>query len=345
MTNTRVLAAESCIGRVLPMLLFPIALGCGTTRMSDTQRTATEQLLISNAVDVAVSQIDLRPLSGKPVFFDAQYLDGTVDKGYLVSSLRQSLLAHGCILQEERAKSTYVVEARSGAVGTDRHSLLVGVPQMTVPALVPGQPSQIPEIPFAKKTDEQGVAKIALFAYNRKTGQRLWQSGLVEATSDARDTWVAGLGPFRKGTIVQGTELAGEDIQLARLGDQTANTPKSATHVAPLDCATSWNEPPPSSIFSPYLESFINYALGGHHKAGEGPSLAAGSPASTAIGSTASSPDRPPPSDDHGPPTSVSTARPMPAPMPPVTAKTSAQADSEPSGALISGLHVKPDGY
>ena len=243
------------------------------------------------------------------------------------------------------AKLTYVVEARSGAVGTDRHSLLVGVPQMTVPALVPGQPSQIPEIPFAKKTDEQGVAKIALFAFNRRTGQRVWQSGLVEATSDARDTWVAGLGPFRKGTIVQGTELAGEDIPLARLGDPTTSSAKSTTHVVPLDSAVSWNEPPPRSIFSPYLESFVNYALGDHHKAGENQSPSAGPAASTAIGSAVASPDRPPPSDDHGPPASASTARPMPAPAPPMTAKTSAQADSEPSGALISGLHVKPDGY
>jgi hypothetical protein len=62
-----------------------VLIGCGTTRMSDTQRTATEQLLISNAVDQAVSQIDFRPLAGKRVYFDAQYLDGTVDKGYVVS--------------------------------------------------------------------------------------------------------------------------------------------------------------------------------------------------------------------------------------------------------------------
>src|SRR6516225_2644969 len=74
------------------ILLSPL-LGCGTTRMSDTQRTATEQLLISNAIDQAVSQVDFRPLAGKSVYFDPQYLEGTVDRGYLVSSLRQHLLA------------------------------------------------------------------------------------------------------------------------------------------------------------------------------------------------------------------------------------------------------------
>src|SRR5262245_23317904 len=181
-----------------------LTLGCGTTRMTDTARTATEQLLISNAVDQAVSQIDFRPLAGKTVFCDSQYLDGTVDRGYVISSVRQQLLAIGATIHDERNKAEYVVEVRSGAIGTDRHSLLVGVPQMTVPAIVPGQPSQIPEIPVAKKTDEQGVAKIALFAYNRHTGQRLWQSGTVQSVSDARDFWIAGLGPFRAGTIVHG---------------------------------------------------------------------------------------------------------------------------------------------
>jgi hypothetical protein len=189
-----------------------ILCGCGMTRMTDTQRTATEQLLISNAIDQAVSEIDFSPLAGKTVYLDTQYLAGTVDKGYVVSSLRQCLVANRCILREEPSEACYIVEARAGCIGTDRHGLLVGIPQMTVPAVVPGQPSQIPEIPVAKRTDEQGCAKLALFAYNRLTGKRVWQSGVIEATSDARDMWVLGLGPFRKGTILQGTELAGEEL-------------------------------------------------------------------------------------------------------------------------------------
>src|SRR5882762_6776120 len=103
-----------------PGLFIALALGCGTTRMTDTQRTATEQLLISNAVYQAVSHLDFSTLAGKLVYFDPQYLDNTVDSGYVVSSLRQRLLASGCILQEDRSKATYIVEVRSGCVGTDR---------------------------------------------------------------------------------------------------------------------------------------------------------------------------------------------------------------------------------
>ena len=44
------------------LLLFCTA-GCGTTRSSDTNRTATEQLLISDAIDRAVQSINLQPLA------------------------------------------------------------------------------------------------------------------------------------------------------------------------------------------------------------------------------------------------------------------------------------------
>lgn len=234
-----------------------LALGCGTTRMSDTQRTATEQLLISNAVDKAVSQIDFRSLSGKPVFFDPQYLDNTVDKGYVISSLRQQLLANGCVLQEDRAKATYVVEARAGGVGTDRHSVLVGVPEMNVPSLLPGQPSHIPKIPFAEKTDQNGVAKVAVFAYNRKTGRPVWQSGVVEAVSSARDTWLLGAGPFRKGTIRHGTEFAGQPIPLPAFGEEKDSAPRDKIQVTQ---AAAWEEPTTQPAVAQQLAELLGTA-------------------------------------------------------------------------------------
>jgi hypothetical protein len=242
-------AGEQRAARLLAVLPSPfllsvaLAAGCGTTRMTDTQRTATEQLLVSNAIDQAVGQLDVRPLAGKPVYFDPQYLDGTVDRGYLISSLRQHLLANGCQLLEERSRAAYVVEARSGGVGTDRHSLLVGIPQTTVPAILPGQPTQIPEIPFAKKTDQNGVAKVALFAYNRQTGQPVWQSGLVQSLSTSRDMWVLGTGPFENGTIRKGTEFAGEPIPLPHLpGHDPAAAPQPP--LMPLTQAAAWPERP-----------------------------------------------------------------------------------------------------
>lgn len=192
--------------------LLVALVGCGTTRVTDTQRAASEMLLVSQAIDNAIADIDFAPLDGKTVFLDVQYLDGTVDKGYLVSSLRQHLLAHGAMLMEERTKAQYVVEARSGAIGTDKNSLLLGTPAMSLPAVVPTVPTAIPEIALVKKTDQRGVAKIAVFAYNRQTGRALWQSGLAEANSTLKDTWVFGAGPYSSGSIRRRDEFAGEPL-------------------------------------------------------------------------------------------------------------------------------------
>ncbi|MBV9123576.1 MAG: hypothetical protein JO112_09480 [Planctomycetes bacterium] len=189
--------------------------GCGTTRVTDTTRTATEQLLVSNSIDQAISEMDFTILAGKPVYFDSQYLDGVTDKGYLIASLQQHLLASGCLLQEDKAKATYVVVARAGAVGTDRNELLFGVPQLNIPSVVPGQPAGlVPEIPLAKKTDKKGVAKVAVYAYNRVTGRPVWQSGVHQALSTAKDTWLLGAGPFQNGTVMDGTEKSGQQVQV-----------------------------------------------------------------------------------------------------------------------------------
>ncbi len=247
--------------------------GCGTTRSSDTSRTATEQLLISHAIDEAINQLDCSCLRNKKVFLDAQFLDGTVDKGYLISTLRQHLLAAGCLLQEERAKATYVLEARSGAIGTDRHALLVGVPAMTLPTVLPGQPSSIPEIPFIKKSDAHGVAKVAIFAYNRLTGERVWQSGILEAQSDARDSWVVGLGPFRAGNLNPRTELAGEQLAFPLISTESDNDRNGGPWYAlPVTSGAAWQEtrlPPPK--WSPLMEGLARVVSG---ELGNGPPVA-----------------------------------------------------------------------
>ena len=231
--------------RAIGLLPLLIVVGCGTTRWSDTRRTATEQLLISDAVDRAVNQVDLSVLAGKTVYFDDEALEDAVDQGYVVGSLRQHLLAHGCYLKERRSEAEYVVEARTGAVGTDRHDLLYGMPATNLPGLfplaVPFVPPSIPELPFAKRTDQMGVVKLAVFAYHRETGMPVWQSGVITESSRAKDIWVMGAGPFQKGTIYDGTAFAGQQIK----------NPLSRRHGRPTGRRTAAVDVTASRVFSP----------------------------------------------------------------------------------------------
>ena len=211
--------------------------------MSDTLRTGTEQMLLSAAIDRSINEMDFEALQGKDVYFDPQYLRGVSDEGYIISSIRQRLLAEGVFLKSSRDEATYVVEARAGAVGTNRQDVLIGVPQTSLPAgaLAAGVPSVIPEIPLAKKTHQKGVAKIAIFAYNQVTGQALWQSGATPITADARDTWVLGTGPFQRGSIYNGSNFMGQRVMLpwgrspSMPTDPTTGVPVTVAYMFPED--------------------------------------------------------------------------------------------------------------
>lgn len=218
--------------------------GCGTTRISDTLRTGTEQLLLSNAIERAVNDMDFSILEGKDVYFDPQYLKGVSDEGYIISSMRQRLLAEGALLRATRDEAAYVVEARAGTVGTNRQDVLIGVPQVTLPtgAIMAGAPSAIPEIPFAKKTQQRGIVKLAAFAYNQDTGQAVWQSGTYPITADARDTWILGTGPFQRGSIYAGTNFAGSRVSWFG-GRQKSELQVPAPGIS-VNAATTFSEDP-----------------------------------------------------------------------------------------------------
>ena len=195
-------------------------MGCGTTR----DHQATEQLLLSDAVDRSISTIDFRPLSGEKVFLDTSYLrstksDSFVNADYVTSSLRQQIMAAGCLMQQSSNDADVVIEARIGTLGSDDHRVTFGVPENnslgTAASIFPGAPTvaQVPEIAVARRDSREGAAKIAAFAYDRVTRQAIWQSGISQSRSTSRDTWVLGVGPFQAGSIRKETRLAGTKIK------------------------------------------------------------------------------------------------------------------------------------
>lgn len=211
--------------------------GCGTT----ISRTATEQLLASDAVDRSVAKIDFRALAGEKVYFDTQYIKhikghGFVNAEYITSGLRQQLAAADCRLQETIDEADYVVEARVGTLGSDGHDLTYGIPAnkslSDAASLVPTAPPlpSIPEISLARKNNYLAAAKIGAFAYDRTTREIVWQSGISESRSTAKSTWILGAGPFQSGTIYEGTEFAG-----AKLGSKRKENKPQANRPGLVD--------------------------------------------------------------------------------------------------------------
>jgi hypothetical protein len=219
---------RNCVLIAVSLALFH---GCGTT----TSRLATEQLLMSDAVDQAIGRIDFRSLEGHKVFLDTLYLHqvqgiGFVNAQYIISSLRQQLTASRCLIQDTRETADVIVEPRVGALGTDGHEVVYGIPQsgniVSAASMLSSAPiPSIPEVSFGKSNAQSGIAKVIVFAYDRETREPIWQSGIAKAESTSRNTWFLGAGPFQKGSIYEGMRFAGQEIPPAPQFDPTKFDP------------------------------------------------------------------------------------------------------------------------
>jgi len=169
--------------------------GCTSTKQSNTARTATEQLLISNAVDQSLNKVDFTPLAGTAVFVEEKYID-CVDKGYVIGSIRHKLLQAGATLATKLEEADAVMEVRSGAVGTDVTSAYLGVPGFTAPGMI-----GIPDIKLATRDSQKAVAKIGIVVYGVKSKRELGEGGVSMARADDTNSYFMGFGPKQSGTL------------------------------------------------------------------------------------------------------------------------------------------------
>jgi hypothetical protein len=226
MSKTAVRCPWGTCAAIAGTLLAVAASGCGTTR----EYNASQQLVMSDAVDRSISMIDFRPMSGQKVYLDTSYLrhvkgEGFVNSEYVTSALRQQVVAAGCLIQDSASTADIIIEARIGTLGADDHSVMYGIPENNIfsvtASLIPGAPNVpvLPEVAFARREAREAAAKIACFAYDRETREPLWQSGVNSSLATAKDTWVLGIGPFQGGTIREQMKLAGSAI---RFGEKSS---------------------------------------------------------------------------------------------------------------------------
>jgi len=204
------------------------SVGCATSHKTNTARTASEQILISSAVDRAVQEVQFGDLQHRVVFIDDQYLD-TVDKGYVTSALRHKVLQNDGILAKTPDTADVVLEVRSGGVGTDSQETFFGVPAISAP----GMPIAIPELKLVTRSTQYGTAKIGLVAYDPRTGRAVGDGGETLARTDDDNWYVFGVGPFRRGALNEevqdapGVETLGESIA------KSLGAPRQASKPAP----------------------------------------------------------------------------------------------------------------
>jgi hypothetical protein len=156
---------------IVALGLVAIVSACSTRRESEPPRTATEQLLISQAADRAADQLNLNIPPDSKVFVDSSNIEG-LDSKYAIAAMRERILKLGANLVADRGNADVVVEIRSGALSMDESNFLIGSPQFDIP--IPATASiTFPEIALFKRAERKGVAKFAGVGYDAKDGKLL----------------------------------------------------------------------------------------------------------------------------------------------------------------------------
>jgi len=172
-------------------VVLALASGCRTTvNLTDTDRPGTQQLLLASVIDATVYNINFHPIAGTSVFLDMSQVEVT-GKDYLTYRLRERMSDYGIRLAAERDSADLVVECGAAALGTDSDERLLGITEA----------DRLPDLILSRAHRQFGVAQIALFAYDRETGQPVWKSGPVRSDSSWQSRNVLGLGARYTGTI------------------------------------------------------------------------------------------------------------------------------------------------
>jgi hypothetical protein len=159
----------------LAALLVAVLSGCATVHTTLPPRSATEQLLISNAADRAAAKLTVGLKPGTKVYLDTSDFDG-YDAKYAIGAIAEQVLLRGGRLFPDRNSADVVVAIRAGALSVDQNDTLVGLPSFTLPVPLTG-PLTTPELALFAKHQYRGVAKFAATAYDAVTGKIIATSG------------------------------------------------------------------------------------------------------------------------------------------------------------------------
>jgi hypothetical protein len=155
-----------------------LAAACTTDRQTDPAATATEELLVTNAVDRSVQNIHVVFPPDSRVFVDTEYYDtdGAVRPKYAIGTVRDALLRSGAHLVDDRKDADTVVDLRAAAQSIDHTSFLIGIPSFPIPIPLAGT-LEFPEIALFKIDRQTGKSSLALTAYDQKSGTLVASTG------------------------------------------------------------------------------------------------------------------------------------------------------------------------
>jgi hypothetical protein len=171
--------------------------GCTSRVLTNTPRSAIEQLLLSGAVDKSLERLALPEVAGKKVFIDFVNLKA-YDVEYIRAATRARFAKIGAVLVEKPGDADLIAEVASGGFGLEYKSSMVGLPAVPMP----NAPVPTPELRAWKSVEQTGIFKLFIFIHakgkfvaashyyakcDRDEGFTLWWRSVKE--DDVREGW------------------------------------------------------------------------------------------------------------------------------------------------------------
>lgn len=180
----------------LSVLIFS---GCTSIESRLHGRTATEQYLVTAAVERALEDVRWDRLAGKRVKLKVSAVQ-ELEKDFVQECIRRHLAAEGAKLVESVTGSDVVVKALVESVGSDIWIGNFGIP--LIATTHPEVPAPVGGISLFNSNHQQGYCRMQLFGYHPKTEKLLWRIGPVHGDSYFKTSTLLGLfGPYKSSDI------------------------------------------------------------------------------------------------------------------------------------------------
>jgi len=185
-------------------LWLAIALpACTVVHTTEPARSATEERLVSTAIDRAADRLAQQMPANLKIYLDTTSLEGP-DAHYAAATVADRLLRRGLRLMSKPADADAVVVVRSGVLSTDDKTTLIGMPQFAVPFFPVGNLLTIPELDFYRKMHAKGVAEFAATGFDPKTGRMVVSTDPQFGFSNKTDWVVFLLFGWERNDLVHG---------------------------------------------------------------------------------------------------------------------------------------------
>lgn len=191
---------------LLSVVLLEICLlsACGVTRdSSKSPRAATEQLLLSQAVERSLEDVSVPMLKDATVVMEVAGL--TPDQFYVRDAVAGHLArTQGVRIMGFRDQAKYVVRVMIQALGTELDQSFFGMPQVQGGLI----PIALPELPLYKFIREVGYVRYALNIYESETGRLVMTTPWYTKTAAWRQYTIFIFLTFRTSTLTDPPELS-----------------------------------------------------------------------------------------------------------------------------------------